>query len=530
MVPGGMTHDARDLLYSSQLAFGRDGIPMLTVGVMEGQPRVTLTSPSGLVLTLSGPGQARVRIPGGHELTATVLGGRPGKTHYRVVLAATRGGDLKTIQGIRKAWNKRGLELAEVSIGGIVGFPSRVLDNRKSLLVEKRVYGTRRSAEKRARQLMERWKLKSRPTVYGQPLTRAKGTVVVTDPRSGLVIQQADLLTFTSADGGPVTVKNVEYGRGYRHHGFEDRRYRGQIVIAVDKTAHLTVVNRLSSEEILQGIVPMEIYPTAPTAALEAQAIAARSELFAKIGVKNLADPFLVCATQRCQVYGGVDKEKPATTRAVRRTRGKMIFSPKDYLVDGVYHASCGGSTEHNEHVWEGVANATLRGKYDGPPSGRPWPKGQVPTLAQLKAFLARTPQSYASMTRLGRHVLRWKKTFTQEQLDRLVNARYAIGTVESIQVLQRGVSGRVKLVRFLGTKGGFIVKGEYSVRILLDNLKSGLFVLSYTNGVWEFTGAGWGHGVGMCQYGAIGRATQGQSAPQILSHYFQGSRIMKVY
>ena len=133
-------------------------------------------------------------------------------------------------------------------------------------------------------------------------------------------------------------------------------------------------------------------------------------------------------------------------------------------------------------------------------------------------------------MTRLGRHVLRWTRSYAPAEIDRLVNRKYPIGRVESIQVLTRGVSGRVKRVRFLGDKGQAIVKGEYAVRRLLNNLRSGLFTLTFAEGQWRFKGAGWGHGVGMCQYGAVGRAEQGQSAAQILGHYYKGSRVIKVY
>jgi SpoIID/LytB domain protein len=292
----------------------------------------------------------------------------------------------------------------------------------------------------------------------------------------------------------------------------------------------LAVVNRLSAEDVLRGIVPSEIFPTAPPAALDAQTIAARSELFAKIGIRNLADPFLVCATQRCQVYGGIDKETEMTNKAVERTRGQMLFDGDDYLVDAVYSASSGGHTESNEHVWEGEPNAVLRGVFDGPRSSAPWPAGKVPTLKQLATFLDDPPKTYSGSTTKGRKVYRWVKTFTTQEMDRLVNAKHAIGSVVAIQVLDRGVSGRAKRVLFKGEDGDIIVKGELTLRRLLGNLRSSMFIVTTLNNRWFFKGGGWGHGVGMCQYGAIGMAEAGKSARKILNKYFSGTKVRQVY
>jgi stage II sporulation protein D len=281
---------------------------------------------------------------------------------------------------------------------------------------------------------------------------------------------------------------------------------------------------------VLQGIVPSEIFPTAPPAALEAQAIAARSELFAKIGIRNLADPFLVCATQRCQVYGGINKETVATNKAVQRTRGMMLFDRNEHLVDAVYSASSGGHTESNEHVWEGTPNPTLRGVFDGRKSIAPWPKGKVPTIEQLTEFIDDPPWTYAGNTTKGRKVFRWVKVLPTAEMDTLVNKRHKIGHVTALQVLERGVSGRAKRVLFKGAEGEVVVKGELKIRRLLGNMRSSMFITSFRDGHWFFKGGGWGHGVGMCQYGAIGMAEAGKSATQILRTYFSGTKVNAVY
>ena len=116
------------------------------------------------------------------------------------------------------------------------------------------------------------------------------------------------------------------------------------------------------------------------------------------------------------------------------------------------------------------------------------------------------------------------------EDMDRMVNKRHEIGRVTGVEVLERGVSGRGKRVRFKGTKGEVVVKGELKIRRLLGNMRSSMFLVNFRDGHWFFKGGGWGHGVGMCQYGAIGMAEAGKTATQILKKYFSRTQVSTVY
>ena len=207
-----------------------------------------------------------------------------------------------------------------------------------------------------------------------------------------------------------------------------------------------------------------------------------------------------------------------------------MLFDSNEHLVDAVYSASSGGHTESNEHVWEGTPNPTLRGVFDGKASVAPWPAGTTPSDQQLAKFLDDPPWTYAGNTTKGRKVFRWVKVLAAEQLNDMVNKRYDIGPVVGIEVLERGVSGRGKRVRFKGAKGDAVVKGELKIRRLLGNMRSSMFLVTFRDGHWFFKGGGWGHGVGMCQYGAIGMAEAGKSATQILTKYFSSTKVRAVY
>ncbi len=533
MSPGGVAtpHQAADLLHSTHLSFTAEGVPVVTVGLMDRQTEVDVTAPSGLLVKLSGGGKGELSLPPGTVLRTVVVEGRPGETLSRVVLGGFGGGELAELAEAREQWEKRGLDLDVVELGSIIGFPGRILDNRRTLLVERGEHSTREAAEARAQDIDTEWPSEEPPSAFTQPVRRATGRLVATDLRSGLRIAQDDLLSVRASDGGPVEVKKVEYGRGYAHHDFADRTYHGTIVLALDPTAKIAVVNRVSAEKLLQGLVPAETFPTAPAAALDVQAISARGELLAKVGVRHLADPYLVCATQHCQVYSGRSREKATTDAAVARTRGLMLFDAEDHLVDSVYSASCGGHTEHNEHVWRSPPSETLRGRGDAPDrEGISWSAGEVPTEQELEDFIMNPPASFCGTTRFGAKVFRWRKTLPDAELDRLVNAKHDVGHVTAVEVLGRGVSGRALAVRFTGERGSVEVGPELPIRRLLGNLRSGMFVVERVEGRWSFVGGGWGHGVGMCQYGAIGMAERGFTPLQILRHYYKDSKVSEVY
>ena len=526
------SHDEAQMLYSTQLQWGAGGEPVITVGLMEGQTSAKVSGTAPLRITLSGPAGTVVTVPAGALLEARVEGGVPGETKYRVVVESHPGGALDALKLGRARWTAAGVKLDRLELGGIVSFGGRTLDNRRELLVEVGFFKTKEEAAVRATALSEKIPLERPPWVFAEPVTRAQGTIVLTEPESGIRIAQRDFVTVTAQNDSPLDVEKVEIDKGYATHRFEDRRYRGEILFAVDKSGKLTVINRVTFEEMLQGVVPAEIFSTAPRASLEAQAISARGELLAQIGIRNLADPYLTCAWTECQVYGGLTKEQATTNAAVAATRGQMLFSADGRIADSVYHACSGGHTEHNENVWPGVANDTLRGTWDSPPNLRPpWPEGEAPSEAGLRAFVSEVPKGYyPGSTPKTNQSFRWTVAIPRARVDELVNARAPIGSVTDIQVLSRGVSGRAKSVKFIGQAGETVVDGELTIRRLLDNLKSSMFIVDPTPAAWRFTGAGYGHGVGMSQYGAMGMAAQGKTSSEILQHYYAGTTIVKLY
>jgi SpoIID/LytB domain protein len=171
----------------------------------------------------------------------------------------------------------------------------------------------------------------------------------------------------------------------------------------------------------------------------------------------------------------------------------------------------------------------SLRGHRDNAPAkGDPYGGGV--TAENVAAFIANPPPAYCGRSKLGAgDRFRWTVTRTQAELDKLL-AKYRLGSIASIEVLERGVSGRARRVRVSGATRSEVIHGELRIRQTFGNLRSSLFVVEMQAGAAVFRGAGFGHGVGMCQTGAIGMAESGKSYRDILRHYYPGTVLRKLW
>jgi SpoIID/LytB domain protein len=406
---------------------------------------------------------------------------------------------------------------------------------------------TPQAAERAAAALAQKWKLEG-VFVHPEMAARPQGTLIAQGDR-GVVVKNEGVLWFAPGGDGrgddepSITVKDVVHGGGGSQLHAEKRdtrRYWGRIYVTLGQDGTLTVVNAVPEDKLLAGLVPSEIFPDAPAEALKAQAVAARDELLAKIGTRHFADPYLVCSTQHCQVYGGIGPEDPRTTRAVQATRGEVILRDGGGgLVPAYYSASCGGFSEHNETIWGTPPDPSLRGRLDALGADAralsAFAKGVGD--ANLRAFLDSPPEkSFCGRSKYAKGRYRWRVEKSARDLDALVAADYPeVGAVRAIVPGARGVSGRIRAVQITGARGAVTVEGELRIRRLLGGLKSSLFLVKAEKrggeiAAWTFEGAGFGHGVGMCQTGAIGMAEGGESYRAILRHYYPGSHLGKLY
>ncbi|HEX8271895.1 MAG TPA: SpoIID/LytB domain-containing protein [Longimicrobiaceae bacterium] len=301
------------------------------------------------------------------------------------------------------------------------------------------------------------------------------------------------------------------------------RPYRGDALVQARPSGRVTAVNVLDMETYLLGVVPREIGKVGPELleAAKAQAVAARTYAVKYLGRRQELG-FDVFATVQDQVYGGASDEHDPVSQAVRATAGE-ILSFDGRPIEAYYHSTCAGQTAAIDEVW----------------NERP-----VPYLVSVRDV---DPASGEAFDRSSSR-FRWTQRWTAEQINSVlgrtlrdsVRGGGAVGQVRDMRVLERTPSGRVRAMRIETTNGAFTV-GKDRVRWILLTptgaaLNSSKFDVEVVRGadgrVAEVvaTGGGWGHGIGMCQVGAMGRARAGQDYRAILSAYYPGTRLRDLY
>jgi stage II sporulation protein D len=301
---------------------------------------------------------------------------------------------------------------------------------------------------------------------------------------------------------------------------FNGRRYRGEIMFRA-APGGILVLNRVRIDDYLAGVVPLEIgaRPAAESAAVQAQAVAARSYAYTHL---DPGDPrgYDVTATVADQVYGGVDVETAAATRAIASTRG-LVLKYAGRVVDAPYSSSCGGQTAEPSEVWRAATDQ--------------------PYLRRVSDRIEGSTRFYCD---IGPRFT-WTKTFDQTDLVATIN-RY-LGTVASvpgntpgrpqaIAVASRTPSGRAADLTIKTDRGVYTVRGN-DIRYVLRGSGGEILYSTYFSvdssqerdgylTTLTLRGGGNGHGVGMCQWGAIGRARAGQDYRQILATYYPGTTV----
>jgi stage II sporulation protein D len=514
--------DKLRILYSTRFTFTEGGLPLITVEIMGKRKEVTLRAKGGVVVRPDGSGGSAIEADGGDTWVVTAENVKPAVIHEWTVVETLGPDDATGITAALARWKDRGFDPRSFEIGTVFGTGGEVIDTREVRIAIDPVSAGKGAA--RAADHARRFGVKT--VVHEELVRRPAGTVVA---RSGsTTIKNASVLWFQpKKPSETLTVEKVPTGTGgsQLQTGTEDRRYWGSVYITLDHDGSLLAANAVAEDKLLAGLVPAEMYPDAPPSALEAQAIAARTELLQKIGRRNLTDPFLLCSTQQCQVYGGAGKEDPRTTRAIEKTRGMVLLRDGGGLVDVRYSATCGGHSEDNDAIWGGEPDPSLRGRRDDV-------KASVSRVTNLEAFLAEDPKSFwCGRVAKSANRFRWTEKISVEDLSTRVAIDFPeVGRIKSLTPKQRGVSGRMQVLTISGEKGAIDVAGDLKIRRLLGGLKSTMFEVKRDGNMFVFRGGGFGHGVGMCQLGAIGMAEAGKSHAQILGHYYRGTHLHRLY
>lgn len=515
--------DKLRILYSTRFTFTESGVPLVTVEIMGNRKDVKLRAKGGVLVRPDGQGGSAVETDAGDTWTITAEGTKPAVIQDWTIVETLAPDDSTGVAAAMTRWKERGFEPRSFEIGTVFGVDGEVIDTREVRIAVDPVATGKGAA--RAAELGKRFGLQT--SVHQELVRRPSGTIVARN--GGTVIKNPSVLWFTPKKSSEtLTVTDVPTGTGGSQldTGSEDRRYWGAVYVTLDHDGSLLAANAVPEDKLLAGLVPAEMYPDAPQAALEAQAIAARTELLQKIGRRNLTDPFLLCSTQQCQVYAGAGKEDPRTTKAVEATRGMVMLRDGGGMVDVRYSASCGGHTEDNDAIWGGPADPSLRGRVDDPKAAM----SRV-TDDNLDAFLAGGKDAWCNQGKLAKTRFRWTERIRADDLTARVSVDYPeIGRIKTLGAKQRGVSGRIGVLVIKGDKATVEITGDLKIRRLLGGLKSTLFEVSREGDAFVFRGAGFGHGVGMCQMGAIGMAGAGKSHDKILGHYYRGTHLHRLY
>lgn len=368
---------------------------------------------------------------------------------------------------------------------------------------------------------------------------------------------------------------NVTIGVHFHWERQETQTFQGSLHIIIDQTL-LTAINVLPVENYLVSVISSEMSATSSLEFLKAHAIISRSWLISQIVKKNTLKEqsekessliqtddeyihwydredhtlFDVCADDHCQRYQGITKaSNPNVENAVLSTRG-MILMDGEEICDARFSKCCGGVTEEFQYAWENKKYPYLSTIYD---SVENYPIPDLTKENEAEKWIRTTPDAFCNTQKkeILSQVLnnfdqetndfyRWKVYYSQEELSTLIMEKSGIdfGKITDLIPIERGKSGRLSKLKIVGTKKTLTIGKELEIRRMLSktHLFSSAFVIDKEeteNGVpkgFLLTGAGWGHGVGLCQIGAAVMGEQGYSYDQILYHYYKNTEIRQLY
>ena len=397
---------------------------------------------------------------------------------------------------------------------------------------------------------------------------------------------QYSSLTFhpQSADAS-FSLSDVTIGVNFHWERKETQTFLGTLHFVVESDK-ICAINELPVERYLESVISSEMSATSSLELLKAHAVISRSWLLAQMKKRReVAESgnnffsfvkkddrlirwydredhtiFDVCADDHCQRYQGITKEtSPHVAEAIRQTKGQILMDGDD-ICDARFSKCCGGVTEEFQYCWEDTPKNYLSSVRDiiqgvkSVGSASPAPLPSLQDEAAADAWIRSNPPAFCNTTdkKILSQVLndydqetadfyRWKVTLTQEKLKQLLDEKLKMnfGDILDLQAEERGKSGRISKLRIVGTEKTFVIGKELEIRRALSDthLYSSAFVVDRCDidekGVpqrFDIIGAGWGHGVGLCQIGAAVMDEEGFDYDAILLHYYQGAEIKKVY
>ncbi len=408
-------------------------------------------------------------------------------------------------------------------------------------------------------------------TVSGSQVATTDGKSIIWDGK-----EYSELLFEPANDDVSFWLEDVTIGVNFHWERKENQRFKGALKLIVEN-GKITPVNILGVEDYLLSVISSEMSATASLELLKAHAVISRSWLLAQIdknkriessGEKYVAAEnkegemikwydredhvnFDVCADDHCQRYQGITRAStPEVAKAIEATRGQVLMDG-DNLCDARFSKCCGGVYEEFENCWEPIHYDYLAARRDGEnetdfpdltieENAREWilTRPEAHCNTSDVEILSQVLNNYDQETT---DFYRWEVSYTQEEISKLVKERSGMdyGNIVDLEPIARGTSGRLYKLKIVGTNKTLTIGKELEIRRTLSpsHLYSSAFVVEKgekdLNGLpstFTLKGAGWGHGVGLCQIGAAVMGAKGYPYDKILLHYFVDADIRKLY
>lgn len=403
--------------------------------------------------------------------------------------------------------------------------------------------------------------------------------------RTGKVIQLSNgsffdfEVTLTPVAAASFTVHDVVIGINFHWERKEDQSFQGALKLKIDEAGNLLVINLVPLEQYVTSVISSEMSATSTVELLKAHSIISRGWLLAQIKpwrIERQADlsngvigtnadgeqelirwyareahtDFDVCADDHCQRYQGITKAtEPRVFETIQSTRGQVLTFANT-ICDARFSKCCGGMVEDYTAAWDNTKLDYLTVLYDGATfpaefalplteeaNARQWILGKPPAFCntQDKAILARILPGFDQETT---DFYRWRVTLPQDELQALLQKKLGVdfGAILSIEPVERAASGRLVRLRIVGEKTSLVLGKELEIRRAFSpsHLYSSAFIIEAAAEPipthFTLQGAGWGHGVGLCQIGAALMAEQGYEHERILAHYYPGAHLHQLY
>ena len=520
--------------------------PRIRVGVLQHEDEMTFQT-TGDFAAFDLQGQPVFEGKAGKTYSVSHKTEDPGEIHFAVRMNIRR--NEEEAQFKMKEWQAAGVEASLLRVGQVIPLgQGKSYDNREFWVLSRK-FSSEKEADTFRRTLPDFGGMKVVP--------------VIVRPASGVVVLEGKEI-----DGGirlrlkdPTArfiLNNIHVGIGFHWDHRESQEFSEELAFHIDRQGKLTAVNILDLETYLSAVNSSEMVPECSLEFLKSQTVVARNTVFATAGKHHFGDPFDLCADDHCQCFHGVAAIQERSKQAGEETRGEVLMYGTE-VCDARYAKVCGGVGEAYQNVWDDLEVPYLTKFYDGPQTPEDLP--DLHSEEGAEAFLKSSPAVFCNpeayplpeyLRKAHEHFnwqvgympeasgFRWEVRYTPEELGEIVEEKtgWGLGPILDIRPLERGDSGRIIYARLVGQNGEKIIGKELEIRWLLSrsHLYSSFFVIKRetdadgTVRALVLKGGGWGHGVGLCQVGAEIMGEQGHTYKQILTHYYPGSKVKKLY